>query len=83
MGTNYMKPLNLFEYKKSQKRHKELEDLLIKLDLVADTLYDLIGYDGVWDTILSLEDVRVKYYVEFIEHDLILNGRKNVKKSNN
>jgi hypothetical protein len=66
------------EYKQAQKRAKELKSFLLKLDSICDTLYDNLEFSGVYESLLKLEDVRVRYYVEFYEHDKIvrLKGKK-------
>lgn len=71
------------EYKKSQKRAKELKTFLLELDSICDTLYNRLEFSGVWDSLMLLEDIRVKYYTEYYEHDKILSIRKrlNEKKS--
>jgi predicted patatin/cPLA2 family phospholipase len=68
------------EYKKAEKRVKELRTLLLELDSICDTLYNRLEYNGIWETVMKLEDVRVKYYTEFFEHEKIVNlkGKKNV-----
>lgn len=72
-----MSVINL-EYKKSKKRVQELKGFLLKLDSICDTLYNNLEYDGVWESLMKLEDVRIKYYIEFFEHNKIveLKGKK-------
>lgn len=66
------------EYKKSKKRTQELKSFLLKLDSICDTLYNNLEYDGVWEALMKVEDVRIKYYVEFFEYNRIveLKGKK-------
>lgn len=67
------------EYKKSEKRAKELKAFLLKLDSICDILYDNLEFSGTWDALMKLEDVRIRYYTEFYEHDRIikLKGKRN------
>jgi len=71
-----------FAYKKAKKRADELKVFLLELDSMCDKLYNKLDYSGVWDALMKLEDVRVRYYTEFYEHDKIvrLRGNKNEKK---
>ena len=66
------------DLKKSQKRAKELKSFLLELDSICDNLYNRLDYNGVWESLMKLEDVRIQYYTEFYEHDKIvsLRGRK-------
>lgn len=68
-------------YTIGNKRLKELAAFLIELDSIADTLYNKLEYNGVWETLMSLEDVRVRYYVEYHEQKKILSlkGKRNVR----
>jgi hypothetical protein len=63
------------EYKKSKKRIKELKTFLLELDSICDTLYNRLDYKGVWDSLMKLEDVRVQYYTEFYEHDMVVKSK--------
>jgi hypothetical protein len=60
------------EYKQSEKRSEELKTFLLELDSICDILYNRLEFVGVWDSLMKLEDVRVKYYIEFYEHDQIV-----------
>ena len=73
-----MGEVNELEIKRSEKRLKELRKFLIDLDNVCDTLYASLEYDGIWEALMELEDVRVKYYIEFYEHETLikLKGKK-------
>jgi hypothetical protein len=70
-----VKIYDIMEYQRSQKRAKELKSLLFELDSVADVLYNNINYNGVWDLLQHFEEVRIKYYVEFYEHDKIVQDK--------
>lgn len=76
-----MSVIHSIEYKRAQKRANEIRVFLLELDSVCDTLYNRLEYNGVWETLMQLEDVRVKYYTEFYEHKKIitLKGTPNVK----
>lgn len=67
-------------YKQSERKAQELKELLLDIDRVCDILYNRLDYEGVWETILCLEDVRVQYYVEWFEHEMIVQtkGKNNV-----
>ena len=64
------------EKKMSQKRIVELTDFLIELDSMTDKLYNRLEYRGVWEALLALEDVRVRYYTEYYEHEQFLKEDK-------
>jgi hypothetical protein len=64
-----------FEYKRAKKRAEELKGFLIELDSICDKLYNRLDYSGVWESLMKLEDVRVRYYIEFYEHDKIVRLR--------
>lgn len=54
------------------KRKKELQSFLSELDNIADRLYDKLEFNGVFETLMSLEDVRIRYYMELYEQNRIL-----------
>lgn len=51
----------------AQKRANELKRFLSELDTICDMLYSRLDYKGIWDVIEKLEDVRIKYYMEFYD----------------
>jgi len=67
--------------KHREKNVKKLNDFLIELDSICDKLYNRLEFSGVWDVLLELEDVRVRYYVELYEQRKILElkRKRNVK----
>ena len=64
-----------FEYKRAKKRVEELKGFLLELDSICGKLYNRLDYSGVWESLMKLEDVRVRYYIEFYEHDKIVRLR--------
>jgi hypothetical protein len=60
------------DYKRTKKKAEDLKSFLLELDSIADKLYNRLEYDGVWETIMNIEDVRVKYYTEFYEYSKII-----------
>lgn len=72
-----MSEVSTLDVKRSQKRMKELRKFLIDLDNVCDTLYASLEYDGIWEALMELEDVRVKYYIEFYAHETLVNLKGN------
>lgn len=71
-----MSVLIKIDHKKSEKRARELKSFLLELDSVCDKLYNRLEYEGIWDLLMDLEDVRIKYYVEYYEHQEIIKGIK-------
>ena len=60
------------DYKRNKKKAEDLKSFLLELDSIADKLYNRLDYDGVWEMIMKIEDVRVKYYTEFYEYSKII-----------
>lgn len=56
-----------FNFRQAEKRAKELRVFLSELDNVCDILYNRLEHNGIWETLMCLEDVRVKCYVEYHE----------------
>ncbi len=65
-------PTNI-KYKQLEKYAKDLSVFLIELDSVCDILYNRMEYDGVFDVLMTLEDVRVRYYIEYFDINATLN----------
>ena len=63
--------------KKAEKRIIQLTEFLIELDSVCDILYNRLEYDGIYSSLMKLEDVRIMYYVELREHEEALNYKGN------
>jgi len=63
------------KYKKALKTVQELELLLLDIDKASEYLYDNIQYPEIWDLIIQLEEVRVKYFVEYHENCLIAESK--------
>lgn len=61
-----------FEFKKALKRANELKGFLLELDSICDQLYNRLEFSGVWESLMQLEDVRVRYYTEYYEHNNLL-----------
>lgn len=57
------------EGKLAEKKAQELRGLICDLDSICDILYSRLDYSGIWDVLMELEEVRVKYYTEFFEYD--------------
>ena len=64
-----------FEGKQAEKKAEELKALLIDLDSVCDILYNRLDYSGIWEALMELEDVRVKYYLEYFEYNDIVDSK--------
>lgn len=60
------------EYKKAKKRAQEIKEFLLELDSICDKMYNRLGYDGVWEALNKLEDVRINYYTQFYEYSNII-----------
>lgn len=71
-----MSVIYALEYKLAEKRVKELIGFLTELDEVCDSLYDMINYDGIFDILMYLEEVRIQYYMELFEHQEFLKKGK-------
>lgn len=52
------------ELKRMKNKAEKLANWLSQLDTICDLLYNSLEYDGVWEVIDKLEDVRVRYYIE-------------------
>lgn len=65
-----------FNSRQAQKRARELKVFLTELDNICDTLYNRLEYKGVWETLMSLEDVRVKYYCEWHERNKVTSFKR-------
>jgi len=74
-----MSVINL-NVKQTEKRIKELRMFLHELDVIADNLYNRLEFAGVWDTLMKLEDIRARYYVEYYEHEQLLKDKVDVKR---
>lgn len=64
------------EAKKAKKEAERIKEFLFELDSVCDTLYNRLEYDGIWDVLMQLENVRINYYIQFYEYDNISKDRK-------
>jgi len=64
-----MNVVNAIEYKKAQKRLKEIRPVILELDSICDTLYNRVDVNGVWAALMKLEDIRVQLYIEYFEHE--------------
>lgn len=64
-----------FALKKAEKRNQELEILLLQLDLVANLLYNNLEYDGVFELIQDFEELRLKYYLEHYENEVLIKNK--------
>lgn len=73
-----MKVYDSIEYQRAKKRSEELKNLLYQLDTIGDLLYNVIEHDGIWSIVDKFEDVRMKYYMEDYENDIIINNKGNV-----
>lgn len=60
-----------FNFRQAEKRAKELKVFLTELDGICDILYNRLQYKGVWETLMSLEEVRVQYVVEHYEQSKV------------
>lgn len=65
-----MNNIYALENKQITKRAEELTNFLLELDLICDQLYNRTEYNGVLDTLMKLEDVRITYYIELYELEL-------------
>lgn len=74
--------MNVFEYRKAEKKADNLLDFLLELDSAANMLYNRLEYPEVWTLVKHLEGVRIKYYIEFEELNNLLKDKEtlNVKK---
>lgn len=70
--------MNIFEYKKAEKKADDLLDFLLDLDKTADILYNRIEYREIWTLLEHLEHIRIKYYVEFEELNNLLKDKENL-----
>lgn len=75
-----MKNIITLKNKYSLKKAEELRCFLLELDDICDILYSRLKYDGVWETLMKLEDVRIKYYTEFFEYSKIVELKDNNEK---
>lgn len=70
--------MNIFEFKKAEKKADQMLDFLLELDNITNTLYNRLEYPEVWNLVQHLEDVRIKYYVEFEELNNLLKDKENL-----
>ena len=65
---------------RAKKRAEELTKFILELDNICETLYHRLEHVGVWQALMRLEDVRIRYYIECyeIKQLLIEKGLKDV-----
>lgn len=67
-----MSVFSSLDYKKALDEEPKLKMFIYQLDTMTDMLYNNLEYEGIWDVLNKMEDVRIKYYLGYDEVQTIL-----------
>lgn len=67
-----MSVFSSLDYKKALDEEPKLKMFIYQLDTMTDMLYNNLEYEGIWDVLNKMEDVRIKYYLRYDEVQTIL-----------